>query len=126
MCLLFRTFRPDLLILQVLGLGFLVYGAGLVAYQVIAWLYHGIWIELPLMYLFATPPSETVALNQPNPLPSIPALLRGTWSWLLAPENWLGLHSVVSWLFSSLSVPFTAVLLGIIWLMEARARYEDT
>ena len=90
-----------------------VYGIVMFAVQVAQWLQWRVWIELPVRYLFFTPP-----LSGGRPASRlfdfVPGWFRGAADWLHEPTAWLSLHKVVIWLLDSCSVPALALICAIL------------
>lgn len=65
------------------SVGALLFAAGMLAlmgtigYQILLYLKHGMWVALSVTYVCGSPPFE--------------------WQWCNFPEDWLGVHKMLSW-----------------------------
>ncbi|MCF8719579.1 hypothetical protein [Nitrospina gracilis] len=79
------------------GLGMLIgaIGTGLLLYQVILWLQAGDWQAMPLMMVW-TFLFEGTALH----------------GWMMSPESWLGLHTILEWVLTNIPISVVLILGG--------------
>jgi hypothetical protein len=108
--------------LVALGAVLLLYGAGLVLGQGIAWLASEHWVRLPLILLMmdhsAAHASSTVSIGgSPESYlwPLIPRI-GSLPSWIIAPKQWLGAHRVAVVLLTGISVPGAALVMSLVAL----------
>jgi hypothetical protein len=90
------------IIYGVMGYCLLLLGA-----QIYVLLRDGVWISLPILNLFVTPPPESVSFNPNHLIPT--GLADG--SWIAQPHDWLGLHKALSWLLQSIHISVAILLL---------------
>ena len=108
--------------LVALGAVLLLYGAGLVLGQGIAWLASEHWVRLPLILLMmdhsAAHASSMVSIGgSPESYlwPLIPRVASLP-SWIIAPKQWFGAHRVAVLLLTGISVPGAAVAMSLVAL----------
>ena len=108
-------------------------GGYLIVSQLVLWLKSGVWVSIPLLYLFTDPLPllvEQFTVDElqrvvdadgrfSNPLHYIHTLRTCTLvpsfsSWLVQPEEWVGVQVLVRWTLEVLSTSFTMITLGII------------
>jgi hypothetical protein len=133
--------RLNRLILKCVGLAgvvLLVYGVALCVYQGYLWLESGVWVPIPLTYVFITPSPTDLLTNVSNgAMTRAPSLAEQqaaldtvalfpklaqyvptvatpeSEAWIRHPSSWIGLHRVVATMLDFFSVPVAALLLGL-------------
>lgn len=94
-------------ILYLLGIGILLAGLALAAYQVFLFLYQGAWSSYSLLRFIDIMPLQFQA-------------------WIVRPDQWLGLHKLVYWLLD-IPLAFLALVFGflLIKISDLMALFSD-
>ena len=76
---------------------FLLFGLGLVGYQVFLWMKNGIWPEFPIEVVFNFLFENTLIAQ-----------------WLSNPESWFGLQKVVEWLLHNIPLSIALIIPSVL------------
>jgi hypothetical protein len=101
----------------VLALGFFGYAFVLLLGQVVYWLRFHEWVEIPLLYLFVEPPTETYIRGRVDPFWLLLTWFQNSWPWLEQPQSWFGFHRIVYGMLSFLHFGVLPAVIGI-WVLQ--------